>query len=214
MRVLPFADRSAQRAALGDVHAHLHSGGLLLYPTETVFGLGGVATAEATQTLADLKGRDAAKPFILLISHMRHAEGLDWTAAAERLAHAFWPGPLTLVLRDRDARFPARIRSEDGGVAIRETSHEGIRYLIGALNEPLTSTSANLPGARPAETPEEARALFRDLPVRANVWMLDGPAGRMEPSSIVDCTGAHPRVVRAGAIPVEQIREIVHDVEA
>lgn len=214
MRVLPFADRSAQRAALGDVHAHLQAGGLLLYPTETVFGLGGAATPEATQALAALKGRDAAKPFILLISHLRQAEGLEWTPAAERLAQAFWPGPLTLVLRDPDSRFPAGIRSADGGVAIRETSHEGVRYLIGALNQPITSTSANLPGARPAETPEEARALFRDLPVRANVWMLDGAAGRMEPSSVVDCTGARPRVVRAGAIPVEQIREIVHDVEA
>lgn len=214
MRVLPFADRSAQRAALGDVHAHLQSGGLLLYPTETVFGLGGAATAEATRALAALKGRDAAKPFILLISHLRQVEGLEWTRAAERLAETFWPGPLTLVLRDPDARFPARIRSDAGGVAVRETSHAGIRYLVGALNEPLTSTSANLPGARPAETPEEARALFRDLPVRANVWMLDGPAGRTDPSSIVDCTGARPRIVRAGAIPVEQIREIVHDVEA
>lgn len=213
MRILPFGDLSAQRAAYGELQSHLESGGLLLYPTETVFGLGGAATVESTRALAELKGRDAAKPFILLISDLRQAEGLEWTPAAERLARAFWPGPLTLVLRDPDARYPAGIRSEQGGVAVRETSHEGVRRLIGALDMPLTSTSANRPGARPAETPAEARALFRDLPVRANVWMLDGPAGGTEPSSIVDCTGTRPRIVRAGAIAAEQIREIVHDVE-
>ncbi|HEX6589282.1 MAG TPA: L-threonylcarbamoyladenylate synthase [Longimicrobiales bacterium] len=213
MRILPFGDRSAQRATYGDVHAHLQSGGLLLYPTETVFGLGGAATPEATRALAELKGRDAAKPFLLLITNVRQIEGLEWTDAARRLADAFWPGPLTIVLRDADARFPAGVRSEQGGVAVRDTSHEGMRRLIDALNQPLTSTSANRPGARPAETAAEARALFRDLPVRANVWMLDGPAGGTEPSSIVDCTGARPRVVRAGAVPVDQIREIVHDIE-
>ena len=212
MRILPFADPSAQRAAYGDVHAHLQSAGLLLYPTETVFGLGGAATLEATRALAGLKGREATKPFLLLVSDVRQAEGLEWTSTAERLAREFWPGPLTLVLRDPDARFPAGIRSAEGGVAVRQTSHEGMRRMIGALDMPITSTSANRAGSRPAETPAEARALFRDLPVRANVWMLDGPAGGAQPSTIIDCT-ERPRVVRAGAIAVEQIREIVHDVE-
>ena len=214
MRVIPFGDEAAQRAALPDVVAHLRSGGLLLYPTETVFGLGGLADLEGTRALAELKSRDAAKPFILLIDRRERAIGLEWSDAALLLADAFWPGPLTLVLRDDGARYAPGIRSEGGGVAVRETPHAGVRLLLGALGEPVTSTSANAPGAPPARTQEEASALLRELPERANVWLLDGAAGGAEPSTVVDCTGRRPRIVRAGAVSAERIREIVRDVEA
>ena len=214
MRVVPFGDEAAQVAALPDVIAHLRAGGLLLYPTETVFGLGGLTGAASSRALAELKSRDPAKPFILLISTLEQAAGLAWTDSARRLADALWPGPITLVLDDADARFQAGIRSDDGGVAIRETPHAGVRRLLDALGEPITSTSANPPGAAPARTPDEARALMRDLPARANVWLLDGDAGGAPPSTVVDCRGARPRLVRAGAVPLERIREIVHDIEA
>lgn len=214
MRVVPFGDEAAQRAALPDVIAHLRSGGLLLYPTETVFGFGGLIDLAGARALAELKSRDAAKPFILLIDRRERAPGLEWTAAARSLADAFWPGPLTLVLRDDGARYAPGIRSDGGGVAVRETPHAGVRLLLDALGEPLTSTSANAPGAPPARSQEEARALMRELPARANVWLLDGPAGGAEPSTVVDCIGHRPRIVRAGAVSVERIREIVRDVEA
>lgn len=213
MRVIPFGDSEAQRAALPDVVAHLRAGGLLLYPTETVYGLGGLPTPDATRTLAGLKSREAAKPFILLISSLRQVVGLEWTRTARKLAENFWPGPLTLILQDHDRRYPPGIASESGGVAVRRTPHAGVRLLLTALNQPITSTSANSPGALPAATADEARALFRELPAAANVWMLDGPAGDAAPSSIVDCTTTPPRLVRAGAVPIESIREIVDDVE-
>ena len=89
-----------------------------------------------------------------------------------------------------------------------------MRLLIDALGEPITSTSANQPGGPPARTPDEARALMRDLLEGANVWLLEGEAGGAPPSTVVDCTGSRPRLVRAGAVPVERIREIVHDLEA
>ena len=214
MRVVPFDDERAQRAALPDVVAHLRSGGLLLYPTETVFGLGGLTDIGATRALAELKSRDAAKPFILLIDRRELSVGLEWTDDALLLADAFWPGPLTLVLRDDAARYARGIRSEGGGVAVRETPHAGVRLLLDALGEPVTSTSANSPGAPPARTQEEARALMSELSGRADVWLLDGPAGGAEPSTVVDCTGRRPRIVRAGAVSAERIREIVRDVEA
>jgi L-threonylcarbamoyladenylate synthase len=214
MRVIAFGDEAAQLAALPDVTAHLRAGGLIAYPTETVFGLGGLAQPLPTRRLAELKARDAAKPFILLITRAGQVAGLEWTPAARKLAEELWPGPVTLVLRDPDGRYPPGVVSRDGGVAIRETPHAGVRRLIEALNEPLTLTSANRPGGRPAVSAEEARALLRDLPARADVWLLDGPAGGAEPSTVVDCTAPRPRVLRTGAVPIERIREIVHDVEA
>lgn len=214
MRVIPFTDEDAQATALPDVIAHLRAGGLIAYPTETVFGLGGLAQPLPTRRLADLKARDAAKPFILLVSRRDQVEGLVWTAPARALATAFWPGPITLVLREPARLYPPGIASKEGGVAIRETPHPGIRALIDALGEPITSTSANPPGGRPALTSAEALALLRDLPARADVWLLDGVAGGAQPSTVVDCTADRPRLVREGAVPLERIREIVHDVEA
>lgn len=211
--VVPFGDEAAQRAAVAPVTAHLRAGGLILYPTETVFGFGGLIGAGPTGLLADLKSRDPRKPFILLISDRAQASGLHWTPAARRLAAEFWPGPLTLVLRDDDGRYPERVASDSGGVAIRETPHAGVRILLDALGEPVTSTSANPRGVEPARTPSEARALMRELPADANVWLLDGVAGGAPPSTVVDCTGARPRLMRAGAVALARIREVVHDVE-
>ena len=213
MRVVPFENEEQQRAAVPDVVEHLRTGGLILYPTETVFGFGGLIGEGPTGLLAELKSRDPAKPFILLISNLTQAAGLTWTTAARQLAGSFWPGPLTLILADDSARYPARIASETGGVAVRETPHPGIRLLLDALGEPLTSTSANPRGRAPARTQEEARALMLELPEDCNVWLLDGIAGDAQPSSVVDCTGPQPRLVRAGTVPLETILEVVHDVE-
>ena len=213
MRVVPFGDEAAQRAAAPEIVAHLDGGGLIVYPTETVFGIGGLTGPAPTRRLAGLKSRDPGKPFIMLVSRAEQARGLEWTRAAERLAEELWPGPLTLVLRDVGGLYPPGIASEQRGVAIRETPHEGVRLLIDALGEPITSTSANAAGEPPALTTAEALALFGALPDDAGVWLLDGPAGGATPSTVVDCTRDRPRIVRAGAVPIERIREIVHDVE-
>lgn len=214
MTVVPFGDEAEQRAALPRVVEHLRAGGLILYPTETVFGLGGLLEADALERLASLKARDEARPFLLLVSNAAQAPGLHWTEPARRLAAALWPGPLTLVLRAGGERsWPARVMSAGGGVAVRETPHAGLRLLLDALGAPITSTSANAPGAPPAMTADEARALLRSLPEEANVWLLDGAAGGTPPSSVVDCSGDRPALLRAGAVPIERIREVVHDVE-
>ena len=214
MREVPFGDEIAQRAAAPELVAHLDAGGLIVYPTETVFGIGGLTGPAPTRRLAELKSRDPAKPFIVLVSEAGQVRGLEWTRAARRLAEELWPGPLTLVLRDVAGLYPPGIASEHGGVAVRVTPHGGVRILIDALGEPITSTSANAAGQPPARTTDEAREAMRGVPADANVWLLDGPAGGATPSTVVDCTQTRPRLLRAGAVPLERIREIVHDVEA
>jgi len=214
MRMLPFGDATAQRAAIPSVVRHLEAGGLIVYPTETVFGIGGTARPDAVRALAALKRRSDVKPFILLVSDVAQAPGLHWNEDARHLADAFWPGPLTLVLADPDSRYPLGVRSADGGVALRLTPHDGIRRLIGALGQPITSSSANAPGERPATTATQARdAVIALAGEDTGIVLLDGEAGGAAPSTVVDCTRQPPRLVRAGAVPSERIREVVHDVE-
>jgi L-threonylcarbamoyladenylate synthase len=206
---VPFRTPDEIAAAIPRAVAHLRAGGLLAYPTETVYGLGSRARDADLRALADLKGRRADKPFLLLVSEraMAEAQGLAFTAAADALARAFWPGPLTLVLPGGGGRLPDALRGPEGGIAVRWTSHRDIARLVAALGEPLTSTSANQPGAAPAPG---AAALARDFagPVQAGTLLvLDGGVlGSRPPSTIVDCTMPLARLIREGAIPRADLR--------
>ncbi len=150
--MLPFRTEQEVESAIPAVDAHLSAGGLLAYPTETVYGLGGSPSAPSLAALSRIKGRDPGKPFLLLISGapMAEAWGLVMSPSARALSAAFWPGPLTLVLRGGEGRLPDELRGKEGGIAVRHTSHAGIARLVATTGRPLTSTSANRPGEPPA----------------------------------------------------------------
>ncbi len=212
MTPIPFRTAAEAEAAFGRVVAHLRGGGLLAYPTETVYGLGSRARAGEVRALAELKGRRPGKPFLLLVAsrEMAEAQGLAFNESASALARAFWPGPLTLVLPGGGGRLPDSLRGPEGGIAVRWTSHPHTARLVAALGEPLTSTSANLPGVPPAPG---ADAIARDFAaaIRAGrLLVLDGGVlGNRPSSTVVDCTSPTPRVVRAGALPVGELRRAV-----
>ena len=207
--ILPFRTDSEVSAAIPQVGRHLRADKLLAYPTETVYGLGSAPTVAALAALAGLKGRPEGKPFLLLISGRRMAEewGLVFTASATALSDAFWPGPLTLVLSGGEGRLPEELRGREGGIAVRYTSHPGIARLVGSLGEPLTSTSANRPGGPPAPGPDRLVELFGPEERNGELLVLDGGVlGNVPPSTLVDCTGPVPRMVREGAIPRAELR--------
>jgi L-threonylcarbamoyladenylate synthase len=212
--VVPFWAPAEIEAALGPVIAHLQSGRVLAYPTETVYGFGGAVDHDAVEQLVALKGRPPGKPFLLLVSSSEMVAGLDLRIApyAAHLAARHWPGPLTLVLPGGEGRIPARLRGPEGGIAVRWTSHPGIARLLQAYGDPITSTSANRPGVPPAVAATEVLDQWNDAIARGRLLVLDG--GRLTaspPSTVVDCTGARPRVIRPGAIPAATLRESVPD---
>jgi L-threonylcarbamoyladenylate synthase len=206
---VPFRTDAQIAAAIPRVVGHLEAGGLVAYPTETVYGLGSRVRQAEVEALATLKGRRLDKPFLLLVSDRAMAEalGLAFNAAATALARAFWPGPLTLVLPGGGGRVPDILRGPEGGIAVRWTSHAGIARLVAALGEPLTSTSANRPGTPPAPG---AEALARDFaaPVGGGqLVILDGGVlGNRPPSTVVDCTEAVPRLIRPGSLSLAELR--------
>ena len=198
--------------AVPAVRRHLAGNGVLGYPTETVYGLGSSATESGLDAVAALKGRPANKPFLLLIGGRAMAErfGLRFTPAADALAAAFWPGPLTLVLAGAEGRLPDRLRGAEGGVAVRHTSHRGMARLIAALDQPITSTSANRPGGPPAPGADRVESLFPDAVTRGSLLVLDGGVlGNVPPSTLVDCTKPEPALIREGAIPRAELRAAV-----
>jgi len=209
MKAVPFTTTAEAEAAIPGVVAHLTAGGLLAYPTETVYGLGCRARVGEVQALAALKGRAAGKPFLLLVAsrEMAEAQGLAFNDSAKAMARAFWPGPLTLVLPGGSGKLPDLLRGAEGGIAVRWTSHPLIAKLVAALGEPLTSTSANLPGSTPAPGADAVVRDFQAAVASGQLLVLDGGVlGNRPPSTVVDCTGPTPRVIRSGAISMSELR--------
>ena len=212
---VPFWSSEEIEAALPSAIAHLNARKVLAYPTETVYGFGGGVDRESVNNLIALKGRPPNKPFLLIVSSsdMITRLGLHLTSYASQLAARFWPGPLTLVLPGGENRVPEQLRGPEGGIAVRWTPHRGLSRLVQAYGEPITSTSANRPGTPPATSSTDIIDQWGDAITRGALHVLDG--GQLTdspPSTVVDCTGSRPRVIRPGAIPSAILRASVPDV--
>ena len=205
LRVDPDAD-------LAPLIRHLERDGLMGYPTETVYGLGGLCTPGAIARIRSAKGRPADKPLIALLPNAESAEGLRWTEDARELATIFWPGALTLVLEDPEGIFPEGVRSASSrAVAVRVSPHPVVTRLLHVLGRPITSTSLNEAGTAPATSGSEALDALNRLGLE-DAWLVDGgslpPSG---PSTVVDCSGPTPRVLREGSVPTHRLRCAIPD---
>ncbi|HEY7396107.1 MAG TPA: L-threonylcarbamoyladenylate synthase [Gemmatimonadaceae bacterium] len=209
---IPFWSTEEVEAALRPALEQMEARRVLAYPTETVYGFGGGIDRDSVDALVSLKSRPPGKPFMLLIAgpDMIDRLGLSLPSFATKLVAKHWPGPLTLVLAGGDRRVPDRLRGPEGGVAVRWTSHPGIARLIRAHGDAITSTSANRPGVPPAKSATEILEQWGDAIARGWLRVLDaGTLTPSQPSTVLDCTGRRPRVIRPGAIPASTLRESV-----
>jgi L-threonylcarbamoyladenylate synthase len=215
MRVLPFRTPEDHARASDIANRHLQAGGLLAYPTETVYGYGCAVEPAPLAALATFKGGRAEKSFLLLIANPHQVSGLRWTDAARSLAAAFWPGPLTIALAIESATFPAEVVSPSGTIAVRVSPHPGLQELLRRFGRPITSTSANLAQQEPARSATAVQGLLTSAPLSDSFLLLDG--GELEPSlpsTLVDCSETVPRVLRAGAISVDQLKRCVDELRS
>jgi L-threonylcarbamoyladenylate synthase len=194
------------RLALSRVAAILRDGGVVAYPTDTLYGLAAnPASAAAMAQLYRIKGRpvDLAIPLVASGLEQIVAAGGALPAVAQRLASRFWPGPLTLVVPAWPG-LDARVHAGRGTVAVRVPDHPVARLLADACGWPITSTSANRSGEPAAATAGEVRAAFGN---GLDALVDAGPSPGGAPSTIVDTTGGRATLVRAGAVPWERVLE-------
>ncbi len=196
----------------------LRSGGPLIFPTDTVWGIGvAVEHCAGTAALAQAKGRDAGKPIAWLVADASalDAYGCEVPAYARRLADAFWPGALTLVVKASPA-VPWGYASADGTIGLRMPDSACALALAQAAESPLAATSANLAGypARSVQdAPDEEFAASCGVPVLDVRGPGDAVAASGRPhaaaavaSAVVDCVGAVPRLLRAGTITASEMQ--------
>lgn len=182
---------------------------IILYPTDTIYGLGVDATdAEAVTRLRLLKGRDDKKPISIAVSGIEMMdEYADVTPLARRLAERFLPGKLTIVLNAK-ANLPAELTAGSGTVGVRIPKHMLVMKLIEELGKPITATSANVSDMEPEKTPELILKQFGEkAPWITKVYDL-GELPESAPSTVVDARGENPIIVREGAITGEDIKAV------
>ncbi len=195
---------------LAEVADHLRAGGLLAYPTGTVYGIGAVLREEPLERLARLKSRPRGKPFLVLLPSGELPAWVRGSPLFERLAAEFWPGPLTIVLPPTGPGLTDHVVGPEGGVAVRYDPHPLIQALLEFLGEPITSSSLNVPGTPPATTGPEALQAVEQLGAGPELWLLDaGPTPSSVSSTILDLSGHPPRILRVGAVPEERLAPLV-----
>lgn len=183
--------------------AILRAGGVVAYPTDTLYGLAvDPRSPAAVRRLFEVKGREHGQPLPLIAADLEQAAlAAVFDERALRLAAACWPGPLSLVLDARPG-LAREVLGADGSVAVRVPASEVARELAARYGFCLTATSANLSGQPPTSSPSIAQqALGKSID-----FVLDaGESPGGPPSTIVDLRGSTPRLVRAGAIAWERV---------
>ncbi|HEX4654817.1 MAG TPA: L-threonylcarbamoyladenylate synthase [Mycobacteriales bacterium] len=208
-RAFDCTDDAERGRGLAEAAATIRRGELVVVPTDTVYGVAADAFNPAAVNLllaAKGRGRDMPVPVLVSSRAMLDAVVIEVPDAAGRLVEAFWPGALTLVLRETP-HLAWDLGEARGTVAVRRPDHPIVTALIEQTG-PLAVSSANRSGQPPATTAMDARL---QLGASVSVYLDSGPGGAPVPSSIVDFTGETPRLLRAGALDADALRAIVPD---
>jgi tRNA threonylcarbamoyl adenosine modification protein (Sua5/YciO/YrdC/YwlC family) len=188
----------------------IRAGAVVGMPTDTFYGLAGDPfNLHAVDRIYEIKTRSRHKPLSLLIESVDQASELAWPVPETffLLARRFWPGPLTIIVK-ADPKLPLKVTANTGNVALRVPAAEVPLAIVRAFGQPITATSANLHGASECTSAHEVRDQLGDcLPLIVD----GGDSPRDMPSTIVDLTGEDGswRLLRRGAIPAEQIVELL-----
>ncbi len=188
----------------------LREGGLVAFPTETVYGLGANAlNIEAVARIYSVKRRPPTSPLIVHVDSIEMAQGLvKWNEAAERLAQKFWPGPLTLVLEKegKGLAIPAMVSANLPTIGIRVPAHPVARALIKASNLPLAAPSANRFSQISPTTAEHVR---QGLGSEVDMILDGGPCGVGIESTVISLAGGRPALLRPGGVSRTALEDLI-----
>ncbi|MGE2692895.1 L-threonylcarbamoyladenylate synthase [Mycolicibacterium pulveris] len=205
--VFDCADAAQRATGIASAISALKGGQLVVMPTDTVYGIGADAfDNDAVAALLAAKGRGRDMPVPVLVGSWHTIEGLVHNVphAARELIRAFWPGALSLVVRQAPS-LQWDLGDAHGTVMLRMPLHPVAIELLREVG-PMAVSSANTSGSPPAVTVDEARD---QLGEHVQVYLDAGPSAKQAASTIVDLTGAHPRILRQGPVTVEAVAKVL-----
>ena len=205
-KILKIDREHPSQEAIQKAVSTIREGGLVVFPTDTFYGLGADAQNKvAVERIYQVKGREAEKPILVVVSGIEGASALatEILPAARQLMERFWPGPLTLLLSARP-NLPSVLLGGEDKIGVRIPNHPVALALLKEWSGPLTATSAN-PAGR--ESPLTAEEVAESLGGKVDLILDAGPTPGGQASTIVDATLRPPRLVRAGAISFDTVME-------
>jgi L-threonylcarbamoyladenylate synthase len=199
MKVLKADEQGLREAATA-----IRAGGTVIYPTETVYGLGcDPGNPDAARRVCEIKGR-ADKPLPLICSDIRDAKRVvEFNTTAEMLVERFWPGPLTLVLPSK-VNYSIYITHHKPTLGVRVPGHETARKLAELSGGVIVSTSANISGEEPSRT---AQGAIDQIGKKVDIVLDGGTTPGGEPSTVLDLSGEELWILRVGPVSREEILE-------
>ncbi|GHU85861.1 threonylcarbamoyl-AMP synthase [Clostridia bacterium] len=212
MELIKAGENGLSNEELEKISERLHGGAVVAIPTETVYGLAADAmNQEAVKKIFEIKGRPCDNPLIVHISNIKMLNNLilDFPNAAKKLINAFWPGPLTLVLK-KNKKVPDVVTAGLDSVAVRMPEHKVALSIIEHANLPLAAPSANLSGF---PSPTTARHCVDDLGSKVDLIIDGGSCKVGVESTIVLMTERPYKILRPGVITRHQIEEVIGRVE-
>jgi len=190
----------------------IRTGGVIVYPTETLYGIGADATSSAAvRKVLQVKKRKDTKPILVIVHSVEILQLLvaEIPASAERLMTAFWPGPLTLVFKALRG-IPEEVTQGSGTVGARIPSNAFCLELLRRCNCPLTSTSANISGEPIHRTIDEIK---KALDEGIDLFIDAGVLPESKPSTVVSVVPENPKLIREGVISFDSLRKVVPTIE-
>lgn len=206
MEVISLEDKYAALARAIDT---LRRGGIVISPTDTVYGILGDATnPEAIQKMFALKKRPEEKAFSIFVSTIAAARYFAYISDDKaKFLENVWPGAVTVIFHHK-GKLPEALSGGNGTLGIRIPDHKFLLELLERLDKPLVQTSANLSGQPPAKNVEEIKKYFEGKEPEPDL-VIDGGELKGQPSSVIDFTRDRPLLIRAGPISVRELKNIL-----
>ncbi|MFQ6082147.1 MAG: L-threonylcarbamoyladenylate synthase [Candidatus Aminicenantia bacterium] len=197
---------------LGIIAQILREGKVVVYPTDTFYGLGANPfNPQAVNKIFRLKRREEGKPLLIIISDLNQVEQIteEIPEIFYPLSERFWPGPLTLVLK-ASAKFPDEMLGEGKTIGIRLPDFPWLRALVRKTGFPIISTSANISGEKEILSPIELKKIFFG---EVELIVDGGKTQEIKPSTVLDLTEKNPRVIREGMIPKKELIDFLEKIK-
>ncbi len=203
-KVIKISPDAIEVEKIDEIVEVLQSDGIIVYPTETFYGLGANGfSAKAIQAVYRIKKREALKPLSIMISDISMLDLVvsEIPPSFRPLISEYWPGPLTVILK-ASPNVPSELQ-RDGTIGVRLSGHKWVRALVSRAHFPITATSANISGEKEVSRPHEAKKLYGG---KVDLIVDGGITKGKVPSTVVDMSGEEPVLIREGAISSNQLK--------
>jgi len=205
-KVIKIENQKYSNSDLNTIVSVLKKNGLIVYPTETFYGLGANCfSAEAVKKIFALKRRDRTKPLPVVISDLSMLDSVveEIPSAAELLFRLYWPGPLTIIF-PANPHLPEDLLGTTTSIGVRLPAHAGLRDLVKNAGFPITATSANISGEEELSDPER---VFDAFAGKVDCIVAGGKTKGGSPSTLIDLTSPIPQILREGAISASELQK-------